>query len=260
MKGFDMLPRAEKIPIDRLFDNMPIKDDKKSGVYTVVLFIFFMVTMVVIFTNKYLGPLMFAALYTFMLFNRSATIEAGGKKLKNTLWNRSVFIFGAAFIWCGFYSFYVKDNDYETFRKLARMIATAIIITVIIRLIYLILRDMAIYKREKECTEGVFAEPARYVLSDESENGEKKIAEGDLLYRYYYNEKNYRFVIPEDSPSIIYENSYFIIGIDPEQPERYFSEQLFYGELMLSNGAKNLRTNISVAAFLLLMAFVFFNA
>lgn len=266
MKGFDMLPRAEKIPIDSLYDNELISEEEKeekslfSTILKKVFFSFFVIAMILGKKNKILIVIIAAMGCLYFIFNNSKTLNINNRDVKNTLWNRILWIYLTMFFFIvTLFEYVIKDGD-EIRHILCRLLFMAILLTIVIRPIHLVFLDMAVHSREEACTEPVFAEPKGFDVDRFlAMTGEKKMAEGELVLRYYYNGENYQFVIPEDSPLVIYENSYFLINIDPEQPEHYYHNGLFSKFYVLDHWAINLFVYLRKAFWLVLVAIFAWN-
>lgn len=252
MKKISLLPRAEKIPADRVHDNETIKV-KGFGIKVNiwVLIALFLITIGSMCVMPSLLIIMFGALFILMSFNKSGSFEKSERIARNTMWNRLPFLFigifleilGIAVIIIGKKG---REQGGRVFRILILLFCVALVLLMIGRLVFLISCIRAVSKRKEECTDRVFAEPGGFAGEADIMEGNVDLSDPNIgfVYRYYYQGEYYRFIIYEGRDALILDDGKLEVYIDPDQPDRYYSDQFFrYKE--------DLKSNIAAFTFLL---------
>lgn len=253
MEKLGLLPLAEKVSSDALFDNEPetkAKTSKSDIIWALAITAAFWLWSASVFVKELDGwsEILMLIIGVCILFSKSSTATINGRAVKSTLWVRIPFAFGLFLLFVLAYNQYFKDGKLEGFDIIKRVMSIAMILTAFGGVVYLFVVSWAISKRAEECTECVFAEPDSSESYDEIRSYTQK--DSELTYRYCHDGYNYRFNIPEDVTIVFDDSSYFVVCIDPDKPERYYSEMLF------RRNSKNMRTFLTVVASLLIFAFV----
>lgn len=153
-----------------------------------------------------------------------------------------------------------EDSEGIATDILGLLFLSSIALVIIGRLIYLGIKAAAISKRKRKCTEIVSARYSGYKdywnLASASGHGASVI--GDPIYKYYYEGETYHLTIIENIPARSDKSIELELFVDPEHPERFYSEEFF------SRNVRSIKLTIKVAVFLLavcgaLMALVYYS-
>lgn len=259
MKKFGLLPRAEKISSDSLYDNETIKDKRFGIKVNVWVFIaLFLILIILMFTLSNLFYIMFGAVFILGAFNKSGKIESNDEIVRNTMWSRLPFLFAGIFveIIAIFFITMNKKGEEQASRilgKLLLLFIVAIVLVVISRLIFLIACICAVSKRKKVCTDRVSAEPDGFVgkVDISEENADLSDPDIGFVYKYFYQGEYYRFIVSEGKYDLIFEDGNLEVYIDPDQPDRYYSKKLFMYR------AENLK--LFIKSLLIILIVIFFS-
>lgn len=253
MKKFDLLPRAEKITLENGYGN-----NKNIGL-NMNVWVFSAIICAVVMSmcfNPFFGVDMLGVLFILVAFSEVRISTKTGIKPESI---RFPFLFAGIFmiiVGVSLKALYYDDaKGGEIFLKLINVFVAVIALVMIVRLVFLIARGKAIAKRQTECTEYVLAEPNGYIEFAENtpESGEGKIVNLDTsLYRYCYQEEDYQFATQTDPAFLESDDVNIELYIDPDQPERFYSDQLFgYNAVKLKSHIKNTILVMILVAFVI---------
>ena len=258
MKEFGLLPMAERIYVEGM-DTNEINDepaeDNSSGIALPpwAFYVFFAILIALVIVDQNIFLICFGIFFILLAITKWGKRRLNIQSLKITLKSNIPFlIIGVILIIIGILvDMETVDLDRErSSEAFGRLFFAVLTLALGGSLIFLAVKAAAIAKRKKECTESVVAE-----LYDYRDPG--NIAEitgydislvGDPVYKYYCQGNVYKFAITENVPVRYAKSRSLEIFVDPEQPERYYSERLF------GQNAKKIKWLLRFAAFLMVTA------
>ena len=243
----NLLPRAEWLSLDEQFSQETVYTRKSVGIKTPtwVFFVLFVLMLIFAFINIIILLFIFGATFVLAGLSNTGKLRSNGVTVKNTMWNRlPLLLAGICVIFFGIAVFFEKKDDKQgdiVFFSLAKLFIAVVGLIAAGRLIYLIATSIAISARKKRCTEAVFAEPAGFTTdSDHNSEDSTNLGDRDYIFIYHFEGNNYRLIADSFTRNIDGLSS-FELYVDPEQPELYYSKQLFsYNRRKISSFFKTL--------------------
>ena len=239
MKKISILPLAEKVSADNMYGSNYSREKFRIVIPAVVYLILFAVTVAMFFIHPVLVIFMMGIVCILAGIDSGGTMRKNGRIVENNAWNRlPILIIGISILLIAFAVEFsgIRHNkgsgndDTNIVGRVVMFIIVAIAAIIIGRLIYLIVTAFAISSRKKACTCPVHVEPdgntAYY--SGTAQTGDN-VFSGKSIYKYYYEGENYRFIDHDNEWSYSFDPNGSDIYIDPGEPERYYSKQLFIG-------------------------------
>lgn len=238
----NLLPKAECLFLDEQFSQETVYTKKSIGLKTPswVYFVLLGIMLIVAFINIFVLMLIFGSTFILAGLSRTGSLRRNKVRIKNTVWNRLPFVMGGIFvIFLDIAMFVENKDDKQGDIVLFSLMKLFIAVTGVLaagRLIYLIVTSIAISKRKKRCTEAVWAEFVG-LTTDPDHCSEDSTYRGlrDYIFIYHFEGNDYRLIVDSFTPNIDGLSS-IELYVDPEQPELYYSKQLFiYNRKNLSN-------------------------
>lgn len=243
MKKFSVLPLEEKIDPSDLFSPMPerkrfgIKLDKR--VKYVLLAVYAILMYIALLKNILVFVFGFGLLFLYAGLSKEGQVSKGTRDtqrtVENNIWNRLPFLLAGLFFTFSLGADFINKKlgirlrDYKVLTTLTKGVILALIIG---RIVFLIASLCAVASRKKHCTEQVHTEP------EGSASGLGAsfnfTSDGMPVFRYNYEGEDYRFIDHDNATAYLdlddtFKNDLKLIDlhIDPNAPERYFSEIIF---------------------------------
>lgn len=257
MREFGLLPTAERIYVDgmdtnEIYDESAEDNNRGIALPTWVFYVFFVILIALMVVDQNVFLICFGIFFILLAITKWGKRRLNVQSLKITLKSNIPFlIIGVILISIGILvDMETVDIDNEkTSIVFGTLFFSALTLALGGRLIFLSVKAAAISKRKKECTESVVAE--HYSYRDPGNlaeiTGYDISLVGDPVYKYYCQGNVYKFAITENIPVRYDKNRSIEIFVDPEQPERYYSEKLF------CRNAKQIKFLLKLVLFLLVV-------
>lgn len=237
MKDSKLLPLAKQIYVDGMDEPYypPLDEHENEGfMIPGYLFIlaFILIFVLVAADKKQIALACFGLFFFFFGLSGGGRRRIGIRNFIPNLKKNTIFPIAGLIVFCigAFGDLEKLDDQTEMNTGMFAVFFFGVLILLFLgRLTFLLIKASAISKRKQQCTYLVTAVLHNY---EDPENtaklsGYSVTLVGDPIYKYQYHGMTYKFPIIDNVPARFDRNTVLELYIDPDQPERFYEEQIF---------------------------------